>query len=306
VKVLVTGASGYIGSAVATALARAGHEVQGLVRGTDPRAEKPRALARAGIEPVLGSMDELGAWTERARACRAVVHCAAEYSPRFHELDRKTVEAVLAAQVSANLPRLFVYTSGVWVYGDTKGARVDESSPVNPPALVVPRVETEKLVLAASRASVRTIVLRPGCVYGGRGGLTGAWFESAVGTGAARIVGDGSFSWSMVHVEDLAELYHLALESNLGGDVLNATDRSRSSVRDCASAASSAAGAKGAVATIPPAEASKTFGSAAECLAFDQHVDSSQAVLRLGWQPRHSGFVDEAERCFRSWNAHRG
>jgi nucleoside-diphosphate-sugar epimerase len=309
-KVLVTGASGYIGSAVSDALSRAGHHVLGLVRSADPGSEKARALARAGVEPVAGSMEgsteETGSWIDRAAACRAVVHCAAEPSRRFHELDRRTVEAVLAAQTSTDLPRSFVYTSGVWVYGDTKGARVDESSPLNAPALVAPRVETEKIVLAANRGKQRTIVLRPGCVYGGRGGLPGAWFESAVRSGAARFVGDGSSCWSMIHVEDLAELYRLALESAIGGEVLNATDRSRSTVRDCARAASAAAGAKGAVATIPPDEASRTFGPVAECLAFDQHVDSSQAVLRLGWQPRHSGFVDEAERCWLAWNAGRG
>jgi len=249
-------------------------------------------------------MDEAGKWIDRARDCRAVIHCAAEYSPRFHELDRRTVEAVLTSQASTNLPRILVYTSGVWVYGDTKGERVDESTPPNPPAVVAPRVETEKVVLGASRGHVRTIVLRPGCVYGGRGGLTGAWFESAMKSGSARIVGDGSFRWSMIHVEDLAELYRLALESSLSGEVLNATDRSRSSVHDCARAASAAAGGKGSVATIPPAEATKSYGSMAECMAFDQHVDSSQAARRLGWQPRHSGFVDEARRCFLAWKAY--
>jgi nucleoside-diphosphate-sugar epimerase len=302
VRVLVTGASGYIGSTVSGALARAGHEVLGLVRTSD----KGGALARAEVEPVLGSMEEPAAWIDRARDCGAVVHCAAEYSPRFHELDRRTVEAVVAAQTSANLPRLLLYTSGVWVYGDTQGGRVDESTRVNPPAVVAPRVETEKAVLGASRARVRTIVVRPGCVYGGRGGLTGAWFSSAEKTGAARIVGDGSFRWTMIHVEDLAELYRMALESSLAGEILNATDRSRSSVHDCASAASAAAGAKGNVATIPHAEAVASFGSFAECLAFDQHVDASLAARRLGWQPRHSGFVDEAQRCFLSWKAHQG
>ncbi len=301
-KVLVTGASGYIGSAVSQALSRNGHEVLGLVR----TSEKGKALARAEVEPVLGSMEEPATWIDRARDCGAVVHCAAEYSPRFHELDRRTVEAVLTAQSSANLPRLFLYTSGVWVYGDTKGERVDESTRVNPPAVVAPRVDTERVVLGASCAHVRTIVLRPGCVYGGRGGLTGAWFASAVQSGAAKIVGDGSFRWTMIHVEDLAELYRLALESSLTGVILNATDRSRSSVHDCARAASAAAGAKGKVATIPEPEAVAMFGSFAECFAFDQHVDSSEAARRLGWQPRHSGFVDEARRCFLAWKAHQG
>jgi nucleoside-diphosphate-sugar epimerase len=301
VKVLVTGATGLIGAAVAAALARAGHEVLGLVR----TAAKDRELLRTGIEPVLGSMEEAGAWIDRARDCRAVVHCAAESSPRFHELDRRTVETLLSSQLAAGgRPRAFIYTSGVWVYGDTKGVRVDEFSPVNPPAVVAPRVETEKIVLSGNRDSLRTIVLRPGCVYGGRGGLTGTWFESASRSGAASIVGDGSCRWSMIHVEDLAELYRLTVESHLGGETLNATDRSRFSVHDCARAASTAAGAGGRITKLSPAEAMQQFGPMTECLLFDQHVDSSQAVHRLGWQPRHSGFVDEAARCFLSWRAH--
>src|SRR5260221_540351 len=133
-----------------------------------------------------------------------VVHCGAESPPRSHEPARRPVEAVLTAQSSATLPRLFLYTSGVWVYGDTKGERVDESPRVNPPAVVAPRVDTERVVLGASCAHVRTIVLRPGCVYGGRGGLTGPWFASAEQSGAAKIIGDGSFRLTIIHVKDLA------------------------------------------------------------------------------------------------------
>jgi nucleoside-diphosphate-sugar epimerase len=298
-RVFVTGASGLIGSAVAGALSRAGHEVLGLVR----TAEKARALARLEVEPVVGAMEEPIPWIDRARDCRAAVHCAAEYSPRFHDLDRQTTERILAVQAASGLPRAFVYTSGVWLYGDTRGARVDESSPLRPPEMVAPRAKTEEIVLAGSRGPLRTVVIRPGCVYGGRGGLTAAWFESAAKTGAARFVGDGACRWSMVHVEDLAELYRLAVEAALSGEVLNATDRSRSSVLECARAASRAAGADGRAESLPPAEAA--FGRAAECLTFDQHVDSSRAVRALGWSPRHAGFVDEAERCFLAWDASR-
>lgn len=301
-RVLVTGATGYIGSAVATCLARAGHEVLGLVR----TAEKGLDLARAEIEPVVGTMEVPGGWMDRARDCSAVVHCAAEPSRRFHGLDRTTVEAILPALAGTSLPRTFVYTSGVWLYGDTGGRRVDESSPLRPPKLVAPREGTEAAVLAGNRDRVRTIALRPGCVYGGRGGLTGLWFESATAGGAVRIAGDGSNRWTYVHVEDLAELYRLALESDAAGRIFNATDRSRSTVLECARAASFAAGAGGKVEPTPMAQAEEHFGAIAECLAFDQHVDSGAAARSLGWTPRHAGFVDEAERCFRAWKAHRG
>ena len=301
-RIFVTGASGWIGTAVVPELQRAGHEVLGLVRA----AEKGRDLARAEIEPVVGNLDAPNGWLDRAKDCSAVVHCAAEPSRRFHGLDRTSMEALLPALAGTNLPRTLVYTSGVWLYENTGGQRVDESSPLRPPKLVAPREGTEAVVLAGNRERVRTIVLRPGCVYGGRGGLTALWFESAAAEGAVRIAGAGSNRWTYVHVEDLAELYRLALESDAAGRIFNATDRSRSTVLECARAASLAAGAGGKVEATPMLEAQERFGAIAECLAFDQHVDSGSAARRLGWTPRHAGFVDEAERCFRAWKAHRG
>ena len=299
-KILVTGASGYIGSAVCERLAAVGHAVTGLVRGE----EKGRALAAREVTPLVGTLQEPAAWADAARACEVLVHCAAEPSKRFHELDRATVDALVGAARDAAMPRLLVYTSGVWVYGETGDRRVDESDPVNPPSLVAPRAETEKRVLAANGGNLRTLVVRPGCVYGASGSLTASWFEGASTTGAAHVVGDGSNRWAMIHRDDLAELYRLAIESACAGEVFNATDRSRSTVLECARAASRAAGA-GEVATTPLAEASAALGRVAECLALSQHVDSSKAARRLGWQPRHAGFVDEIERLHAAWSASR-
>jgi nucleoside-diphosphate-sugar epimerase len=294
-RVFVTGTSGFIGSAVARALSRAGHEVLGLVRSE----EKARALAAAEVAPVLGAMERPESYREVARSCEVLVHCAAEYSARRTELDELTVEALLAAA-----PKLVIYTSGVWIYGNRGAELLDEASPVAPPPFIVPRVETEQRVLAGA-AGVRGVVIRPGCVYGGRGSLTAAWFESAVGEGAARIVGDGSCRWAMVHREDLADLYVRAAESAFGGEIFNATDRSRSTVRECAEAASRAAGAGGKVTSIAVAEFAAHVGPMAECFAYDQHVDSTKAERLLGWRPRHAGFVAGAAACFAAWRASR-
>jgi nucleoside-diphosphate-sugar epimerase len=297
VKVFVTGASGFIGSAVAAAFARAGHEVRGLVR----TAGKAASLAAREIEPVVGSMEDPKTYAAAAAASSVLVHCAAEYSPRYMELDKKTIASLVEAARSSKLPRVLVYTSGVWVYGDTGDGRADETTALNPPALVRSRPEHERIVLGASGGDLRTIVIRPGCVYGGSGSLTAEWFESAEQSGAARIVGDGNQRWAMIHLDDLADLYLRAAESRLGGEVLNATDRSRFTVLECARAASRAAGAGGKVASTSVAEASKSAGPMAECLAMNQHVDSSKAARELGWQPRHAGFVDGVERYFRAW-----
>ncbi len=298
-KVFVTGATGYIGFAVASALARHGHEVLGLTRD----AKKGQRLAAAGIEPVVGNLDAPQAWLAAARECAATVHCGAEFSDRFFSLDRSAVAATLESARATGLPRLFVYTSGVWEMGDTGDRVVDESCPSSPPPALAARAETARFVLAANAGNLRTLVVRPGCVYGGSGSLTATWFSTAAKDGAAAVIGDGRQRWAMIHLDDLSDLYVRAVESPLGGHAFNATDRSRATVRECAEAASRAAGRGGSVRLVPVAEAAKTWGFMAECMAMTQHVDSSKAARLLGWQPRHGGFADGVRRYHLAWKA---
>ena len=301
-RVFVTGATGFIGGAVAAACERAGHEVWGLVRDKN----KARRVEEAEIRPVFGALDDPASYSAAARDCHVLVHCAAESSARQWDLDRSAIETLLDAARSAGTVRKVIVTSGVWLYGDTGSQMVDESSPLNPPAPVAQRPGHEQMVLAANGGRLQTLVIRPGCVYGGAGSLTGLWFDSAVKEGAARIVGDGAVRWAMVHIQDLADLYVRAAESPWGGEIFNATDRSRFTVLECARAASLAAGHDGKVATVAVADAVKTMGAWAACLAMTQHVDSRKAVRLLGWQPRHGGFVDGAQRSFIAWRAHAG
>lgn len=298
-RIFVTGASGYIGFAVSSALAAAGHHVFGLVRST----VKAKQVASAEIEPVLGSMSDPDNYRYAVRSCEVLFHCAAEYSERFHQLDRLTMETLLKTAAETHHRRMVVYTSGVWIYGNTGHRMVDETSDLNPPVYVAQRIETEKFVLQSNKDNISTLVIRPGCVYGRSGSLTAEWFESAVQDGAARIVGDGHFRWTMIHIQDLANLYVRAAECSHGGEIFNATDRSRFTVLECAEAASRAAGKEGKVQTIPLDVARKTMGPIADCLVLNQHVDSSKAVRMLGWQPRHGGFVDGVDRYFAAWNA---
>jgi nucleoside-diphosphate-sugar epimerase len=296
-RVFVTGATGYVGRAVAEAFRRRGHRVAGLTRS----AEKGRALAAREIEPVLGDMRDPASYARALEIADVLVHCAAEYTADYEALDRRTVDALLLAPGSKTRERTLVYTSGVWQYGATGPEPVDETSAHEREALAPWRSAHEKMVLAAGG-----LVIRPGCVYGREGGLTGIWFQGALEKGAAPIVGSGANRWAVVHADDLGELYARAAESGIRGELFNATDRSRATVRELAGAASNAAGKGGAVRELSPADAEKTFGGMARGLALDQHVDSSKALRRLGWNPRFNGFADDASRYFASWMAARG
>src|SRR5260370_29906535 len=115
----------------------------------------------------------------------------------------------------------FVYTSGVWVYGNTGDRETDEESPLNPIALVAWRPTAERIVLDAA---VRGVVIRPAIVYGRAAGILGDFVQSAPERLAARFVGDGENRCPLVHVEDLADLYVRPLDHAPAATVLNAAD----------------------------------------------------------------------------------
>ena len=300
-NVFVTGSTGYIGGAVAAAFRRAGHRVFGLARSS----EKARALAREEIVPVLGDLAAPESFVAVARGCDLFVHCASENSSATVVRDRAAIDTFLAASRDANAPRAFLYTSGVWVYGNTGGRTVDETSPLAPLDLARWRVEHERIVLAATGTQLRTLVLRPGCVYGGAGGLTVPWFASAV-AGEVEMVGDGTNCWSTVHVDDVAEAYVLAAERAPGGEALNISDGTNPRVGEMVAAVAAAAGIPGRISQLEPEDAVEKFGPLAEGLEAHQKVANARAKAALGWHPRHASFVSEADLYFAAYRAHQG
>jgi len=157
--------------------------------------------------------------------------------------------------------------------------------------------------MVVNATGIKGLVIRPGCVYGMQGGLAGTWFDSADNKKALKVIGNGDNRWTMIHVDDLAEAYLRVAESDLSGEVFNISDRSRFTVRELAAAVARAVGYTDEIHFVPLAEAAKTMGDFAECLALDQHMDARKAVRLLGWQPKHGGFVDEVDTYLASWKA---
>ena len=169
-QVFITGATGYIGTAVAERLRAAGHELTGLAR-SEAAATR---LTAAGIRPVRGDFSDPATVGSAAGAADGVISLATTYDPA---IDGPAIDAILDALAGSNKP--FVYTSGIWSHGDTGGAVVDETTPPKPAALVQWRQAVEDRVREGARRGIRSVVIRPAIVYGRGGGIPAGFVESA-------------------------------------------------------------------------------------------------------------------------------
>lgn len=297
-RIFVTGATGYLGSAIAARLARAGHEVSGLTRDLSSVA----ALEAMGVKPVVGDLADAESWVGVLQNCDSAVHAAFDASTGASETDHHALEAFRVAALDGRLRRV-LYTSGIWVLGPTGGSVLDETAPLNPLELVQWRAAHEEIALELAAHEVATIVLRPGIVYGGSRGVIGAWFAEAQQKRTLTYPGDGSQHWPMVHREDVAEAYALALEDGDGGQRYLLCDESHHTVKQLAEAAAAAAGATAS--SMPATELVKTRGLFGKALLNDARVTSAKARRELGWVPRHASFVSEAPALWREWTESR-
>ena len=280
-RIFLTGATGYVGSAVLDALLRAGHEVTALVR--DP--EKAERVALRSVHPVIGDLAKPASYLTAAQTADAFIHTALEHSKQTVAVDRRTIEALLSAaaqRASAGQRATMIYTSGMWVLGDTDGAATEDSAP-RPASIASWRPEHEQLVLDGGRDGVRTAVIRPGVVYGGARGTVGDLLKDA-GNGLVRVVGDGKNHWPCVYDRDLADLYARVLAHPEASGVFHANDEADECVNDIVDAIADHAKTRPDVRHVPIEEARAKMGPYADALALDQIVRSPRARA-LGWAP---------------------
>jgi nucleoside-diphosphate-sugar epimerase len=280
VRVLLTGATGYIGRAVAEEMSAVGHVVVAVARSAAAESQ----LRDLRYETVRGDLLRPESLVDAARACDRLVHLAATQDDDMAASEQATVRAFLGALAGSEKP--FVYTSGVWVYGGAPPGQVlDEDSATDPVAIYAWRPALEAEVLAAARSGVRSIVIRPAMVYGRGGGPLNQFGDMAV-NGIPRYVGDGSNHWTLVHVDDLARLYVLALERASAGTLINAAVGEPIRVSDLALAATAGAGFTNPPVPWPEADAAHVLGPVvAEALTRDHRISGERARTLLGWQP---------------------
>jgi nucleoside-diphosphate-sugar epimerase len=280
-NILLTGATGFIGSSVLPRLLEEGHTVTALVRD----AEKGAAVEAAGASALIGDAADAELVERAARESDGVIHLASA-----KDVDAMLVPAVLAGLAGTGKP--FVHTGGVWTYGSNDD--IAEDSPAAPPAHTAWRASGEELVRAAQ--GVRGMVVTPSIVYGHGGGLAALIVDAPrepESAPAVRLIGDGSQHWATVHVDDLAALYVLALEHGAAGETYIGASGQNPTVRELGETVAQAAGLAG-VAPEDVAETRSRLGEQlADALLLDQQARGAKARIDLGWEPNGPTLLEE-------------
>jgi len=301
-RVFLTGATGYVGSAVLDALLRGGHTVTALVR--DP--EKAERLKVRGVQPVVGDLAEASWYASAAEACDSIIHTALENSKRGPSVDRQAIDALLGAAIrhaARGQAVSVVYSSDLWILGNTAGAG-NEDAAVRPTPLVAWRPEHEQIVLDAGRGrTLRTAVIRPGIVYGGARGIVGDLLKNAA-NGLVRVIGDGRNRWACVYDRDLADLYVRVATLPQASGIFHANDEADERAIEIVEAVGHHAKMRPDVRHVPIEEARAKMGPYADALALNQIVRSPRARA-LGWAPTLHSVAGNVARLFEEFRAAR-
>jgi nucleoside-diphosphate-sugar epimerase len=286
-NVFLTGATGYIGGAIADALQRTGHRVLGLAHSE----KSAQALQERSISPLRGDLRDPAGLARGARQADAVIHAATINSSDMAEADIAAVEAILAALEATNKP--FIYTSGCWVLGNSGESIADEESPTDPPAIVAWRPALERRILAAAARGVHSVVLRPANVYGRGGGIPAMLINLARKTGAVRYIGTGENHSPMVQVDDLADAYVRTLTQAPAGTLVDVPGGPAVRFKEIAQAISQAAGLDGRTESWSLEDARQVLGPLADALALDLQISGARAHHLLGWTPHAPSVLDD-------------
>jgi nucleoside-diphosphate-sugar epimerase len=299
-RIFVTGASGWIGSAVVPELLGAGHEVVGLARSE----ESAKRLEASGADVVLGDLDDPEGLAKAAADSDGVIHLAFQHELAFGgnfaaagAADRRAVEAMGAALADSDRP--FVLASGLIGLAVGRVATENDGLVASPEIRANPagrRAATALLTLSLRGVGVRASVLRfAPTVHGdGDNGFIATLIGVARERGVAGHVGDGTNKWPAVHRSDAARLARLAVESAPGGSVLHAVADEGVPFGEIAEAMGRHLGIP--TASVAPEAALDHFGFMAHFVGLDSPVSAAITRDLLGWEPTGPSLLEDLEQ----------
>jgi nucleoside-diphosphate-sugar epimerase len=301
-RIFVTGASGWIGSAVVPELLDAGHEVVGLARSDASAA----ALAAAGAEVQLGTLDDRDVLHAAAAASDGVIHLAFKHDLAFSgdfqgaaDADRRAVEAFGEALAGSDRP--FLIASGTLGVAPGRLATEDDGHAPDPAiAAFGPgpqiRMATAELALSLASSGVRSSVVRlPPTNHGeGDNGFMAAIVGIARDKGVSGYIGDGSNRWPAVHRLDTARLYRLALEKAPAGSTLHAVADEGVAIREVAEVIGRHLDLP--TGSVASEDAPAHFTWLAHFIGIDGPASSAMTRELLGWEPMEPGLLEDLDQ----------
>ena len=287
-RVFVTGATGFVGTAVVQELLGAGHQVLGLARSE----ASAQALAATGADVLRGTLDDLASLRQGAAAAHGVIHTAyvhdfAAYAAAG-ETDKRAIETLGAALRGSDRPLLV--TSGLAGLSRAGQPGTEEDEPAASPR------QSDATAAALAGQGVRAITIRlAASVHDEHDhGFVPTLIDLARQRGAAAYVGDGRNRWPAVHRLDAARLYRLALEQGVAGARYHAVADEGIALRDIAAIIGRHLHLP--VVSKTAEEAAEHFGWMARFVGLDMPATSTLTQQRLGWQPTHPGLLPDLEQ----------
>ena len=288
-RIFVTGAPGFIGSALVPVLMQAGHQVLGLTR-SEAGAE---SLRKMGAEVKYGNIEDLDSLRDGAASSDGVIHLAFNHDfsqfQKNAEDDRKAIEAIGEVLLGSHRP--FVITSGTAIAANVDGKLSTEDGPTTS---WNPRGATEGTIRDLAASGVKTSVVRLPQVHDTRKqGLVPYITAVAREKGVSAYIGEGRNRWPAAHVSDVARLYRLVFEKAERGAIYHAVDEEGVAMK--AIAESLGRGLNVPVVSIQPAEVDAHFGWLALFAGLDMPSSSAMTQHKLNWKPTGPGLIADLD-----------
>lgn len=283
-KILILGATGSIGTAVAAEMAAHGHQVQALAR-SDASAD---ALAKRGYQTLQGDLLRPEEWASAVNDVDAVIHVAATFDDDMEAVDRRVVTTLIAAVDAPANPIRFIHTGGCWLYGATGDDVATEDTPFNPIPAFEWAIQTAEMLTDTPAFS--TAIIHPAMVYHNGGGVLAGFLDEARVGDQIALWGPASTRWPLIHRDDLAVAYRLLVERpDLTGH-FNASAEVGVPIGEIASTICANFATRPDLTERDLTASVTALGDWAEGMFLDQQMACPRLIRETGWRAQVSDF----------------